>query len=349
MRARMTMVAATVLVGLLACSDGAAPSGGGDREAAMFDGIADSIAASGDGWRAEALRHAAELVRLTGEPTPVTLSVDGVSRTFHAVAEELDVPLMVCHWTADSGVVQPDSSRTPPDSMSAPPGGSGGGSAGSSSCEPEGSYRMRTLIAWEPEHMAEVVRLVADQGIGRVQPTVPDPMVGPGYGGAPAGDNPTVPGDSIVTSPPGNPGPGFMGEYLVRDEGIWWSVDGTQENALEREGGECTRPTAIFDWAEFSCEATRVRFQFTMTVQRFSVVPMEGWNPRDSVPPAPAPESKVITMEPASVAGARLTVLRWMMPPVPVDPVPMPPVPVDSMPIPPVPMPMPPVPMPPHG
>jgi hypothetical protein len=206
---------------------------------------------------------------------------------------------------------------------------------------------MRTLIAWEPEHMAEVVRLVADQGIGRVQPTVPDPMVGPGYGGAPAGDNPIVPGDSIVTSPPpGNPGPGFMGEYLVRDEGIWWSVDGTQENEIEREGGECTRPTATFDWAEFSCEAIRVRFQFTMTVQRFSVVPMEGWNPRDSVPPAPAPESKVITMEPASVAGARLTVLRWTMPPVPVDPVPMPPVPTDSMPIPPVPMPMPPVPMP---
>jgi hypothetical protein len=71
-----------------------------------------------------------------------------------------------------------------------------------------------------------------------------------------------------------------------------------------------------------------------MTVQRFVVMPMEGWNPRDSVPPAPAPESKVITMEPASVAGVRLTVLRWTMPPVPIDPGPMLPVPTNPMPVP---------------
>jgi hypothetical protein len=57
MRTRMTMTATAGLLGLLACSDGSAPSGnGGNREAALFDGIADSIAASGDGWRAEAHR-----------------------------------------------------------------------------------------------------------------------------------------------------------------------------------------------------------------------------------------------------------------------------------------------------
>ncbi len=329
MRARMTMTAAAGLLGLLACSDGSAPSGnGGNREAALFDGIADSIAASGDEWRAEALRHAAELVRLIGDPTTVTLSIDGQRRQFHAVAEELDVPMMVCRWPGDSGVVHPDS---------------GGGSSGPGACEPEGSYRMRTLIAWEPEHLSEVVRLVADLGSGAVQPMVPDPMAGPAFGGTSTGEMPGAPGDSTVTSPPGSAGPGFMGEYLVRDEGIWWSVDGSQENSLEQEGGECTQPRATFDWAEFSCEAIRVHFGFTMTVQRFSMVPMEGWNPRDSVPPAPVPESKVITMEPASVAGARLTILRWTMPPMPVDSAPMPPMP--PMPGPPVPAPS----APPHG
>ena len=319
MRTRMTMTAAAGLLGLLACSDGSAPSGNdGNREAALFDGIADSIAASGDGWRAEALRHAAELVRLIGDPTTVTLSIDGQRRQFHAVAEELDVPMMVCHWPGDSGVVHPDS---------------GGGSSGPGTCEPEGSYRMRTLIAWEPEHLSEVVRLVADLGSGAVQPMVPDPMAGPGFGGTSTGATPGSPDDSTVTSPPGSAGPGFMGEYLVRDEGIWWSVDGSQENSLEQEGGECTRPRATFDWAEFSCEAIRVHFGFTMTVQRFSMEPMEGWNPRDSVPPAPVPESKVITMEPASVAGARLTILRWTMPPMPpMPPMPGPPVPAPSAP-----------------
>ena len=355
MRSRMTTTVAAALLGLIACSDGSAPGGGaGNREAALFDGIADSIGASGDGWRAEALHHAAELVRLIGDPTTVTLTIDGQSRQFHAVAEELDVPLMVCSWPSDSGVVPPDGGGggtggggtggggtfdDPPPPM--PPdsgGGSGGSDPGSGSCEPQGSYRMRTLIAWEPEHMSEVVRLVATLGSGEVEPTVPDAMAGPAFGGTPDGGAPTVPGDSVVTSPPGEPGPGFMGEYLVRDEGIWWSVDGSQENTLEREGGDCTQELATLDWAEFRCEAIRLHFRFTMTVQRFEVLPMEGWNPRDSVVPAPAPESKVITMQPASVSGARLTIVRWTMPPMPVDSAPLPP---PGPPPVPVPMPLP--------
>ena len=107
-----------------------------------------------------------------------------------------------------------------------------------------------------------------------------------------------------------------MGEYLVRDEGIWWSVNGSQENTLEREGGDCVQERATFDWAEFRCEAIQLHFRFTMTVQRFEVLPMEGWNPRDSVVPAPAPESKVITMVRtvtlviAKGAGSGLSVAR---------------------------------------
>jgi hypothetical protein len=350
------------LLGLIACSDTSAPGGGGDnRDAALFDGIADSIGASGDGWRADALHHVAELVRLIGDPTTVTLTIGGQSRQFHAVAEELDVPLMVCSWPGDSGVVPPTGGGggtggggtsgggttgggtggggaydDPPPPMPPDSVGSVGGDPGSGTCEPQGSYRMRTLIAWEPERMSEVVRLVADLGSGQVEPTVPDPMASPAFGGTPDGAVPPVPGDSTVTSPPGEPGPGFMGEYLVRDEGIWWSVNGSQENTLEHEGGACLQERATFDWAEFRCEAIQLHFRFTMTVQRFEVLPMEGWNPRDSVVPAPTPESKVITMEPASVAGARLTVLRWTMPPMPVDSAPMPPPPG-----PPVPTPMP--------
>jgi hypothetical protein len=205
---------------------------------------------------------------------------------------------------------------------------------------------MRTLIAWEPEHMSDVVRLVADLGSGPVAPMVPDPMAGPAFGGTSSGSVPPVPGDSTVTSPPGSVGPGFMGEYLVRNEGIWWSVDGSQENTLEHEGGACTGQHATFDYAEFSCEAIRVHFRFNMTVQRFNVLPMEGWNPRDSVAPAPVPESKVITMDPASVAGARLTILHWTMPPLPVDSAPMPPAPGTPVPLP---MPMPEAPMTPHS
>ena len=357
MRARMTTTAAAGLLGLIACSDGSAPGGGaGNREAALFDGMADSIEASGDGWRAEALRHAAELVRLIGDPTTVTLTIDGQSRQFHAVAEELDVPLIVCSWPSDSGVVPPDGGGggtggggevdpppmppgdgggTPDDPPPPMPPDSGGGGSdpGSGSCEPAGSYRMRTLIAWEPERLDEVVRLVASLGSGEVEPTTPDAMAGPAFGGTPDGDPPPVPGDSVVTSPPED-APGFMGEYLVRDEGIWWSVDGTQENTLESEGGDCTQELATLNWAEFRCEAIRLHFRFTMTVQRFEVLPMEGWNPRDSVVPAPAPESKVITMEPASVAGARLTILRWTMPPMPVDSAPMPPTPGPPVPVP---------------
>jgi hypothetical protein len=151
------------------------------------------------------------------------------------VAEELDVPMMVCHWPGDSGVVHPDDGGTAGDSTSVPPGG--GGSSGPGTCEPQGSYRMRTLIAWEPEHLSEVVRLVADLGSGAVQPMVPDPMAGPGFGGTSTGEAPGSPGDSTVTSPPGSAGPGFMGEYLVRDDGLWWSVDGTQHDGAAVQHG----------------------------------------------------------------------------------------------------------------
>ena len=118
--APLLSIGATWLV--LGCSDGATapvPDGDGQRLAAQFDRLADSVDAGGYSPAAEALRHAAEIVLLTGHATPVTITIDGGSRSFLSVAEQIDFPNLVCSWPSDSGIVQPpDSGTVPP-----PPGG----------------------------------------------------------------------------------------------------------------------------------------------------------------------------------------------------------------------------------
>jgi hypothetical protein len=340
MRTFLTPMATLGSLSVIACSDGGtSPGSGDDRTAALFEALADSIAGGGDYARADALRHAAVIVRLAGDPAPVTLTIDGVSRRFVAVAEELEYPNIVCRWPTDSGVVFPDGGGTPPDSGSMPPMPP---LPGPGSCAPEGSMRMRTLIAWEPERMAEVVRLVADEGRGRVAPGVPDAMAGPSHqgeswgGGTGRPTDPTMPpspGDSVIVSPPIEPGPGFMGEYLERDRGFWVSVSGEQANTMEKDGGTCRLDEVEFDWARYACQAIRVRFEFAMRVQKMVMVPFDGWNPRDSLPLPPI-ETRDISMAATSVPGARLSLLEWLAPPMPVEPPrPMPgpmPMPSDS-------------------
>jgi hypothetical protein len=326
---RTSPLAVFGLISLLACSDdGASPGDGDDRSAALFDELADSIADGGDYARADALRHAAMIVRLTGEPAPVTLTIDGEARRFVAVAEELEYPNIVCRWPSDSGVVFPDGDGTPRDSSSMPPMPP---LPEPGTCEPEGSVRMRALIAWEPEQMAEVVRLVADEGRGRVAPGVPDAMAGPSHrgeswgGGAGRPSDPAMPpspGDSVVESPPIDRGPGFMGEYLERDRGFWVSVSGEQSNTMEKDGGTCRLERVEFDWARYACQAIRVKFEFAMRVQRMVMVPFDGWNPRDSLPLPPV-ETRDVRMTATSIPGARLSLLEWLPPPVPIEP-PMP-------------------------
>ena len=317
---------------LTACDDGSAPSGD-DRTAAQFEQLADSVGNGGDYARAEALRHAAMIVRLAGDPTPVMLTIDGQSRRFSAVAEELEYPNIVCHWPADSGIVFPDSGGTmPPDTAPPRPVPEPG------SCEPEGSMRMRTLIAWEPERMAEVVRLVAMDGRGLVVPAVPDAMAGTSHqgeswgGGMGTPTDPTPapqPDDSAVGSPPMPGGPGFMGEYLERDQGFWISVSGSQANTLEQEGGACRLDAIEFDWARYACQAIQVRFEFSMQVQKLVPIPFDPMEPNGS-PPLPPAESREIGMAPTSIVGARLSLLEWLPPPIePPMPGPMP-VPSDS-------------------
>lgn len=344
-------VLGAALLGTVGCSDGGTgPTGDGDgkRLASQFERLADSVDDAGYTPTADALRHAAEIVRLTGHATSVTLTIDGESRSFLAVTEQLDFPNLQCSWPGDSGIAPPGDTVVvePPDSGGTAPSGavvtamdslvSPPDSGSTGECTEVGTYSMRTLIAWEPEQMAEVVRIVADVGSNGVETGVPDVMTGlptnpsPGEAGSP--DSTLPPGDSTGAgggsgggSVGGSGGyPGFMGEYLVRDLGSWYAVEGSQTNALEDSGGACTSDRASFDWAEFTCEAARFRFEFTMSVEPLRFVGPPQPVPEGDPSPALLEGSHTLAMAPTSVDGVRLTVVAWVPPPLPV-PGPLPP------------------------
>jgi hypothetical protein len=214
-------------------------------------------------------------------------------------------------------VLPPDTVFPPIDSV--PPAGGGGGMPPEPpdtatppveppeppeppTCTVVGGYSMRTLIAWEPERMNEVVRLVAHIGNSAVNPDVPDVMTE-----LPSG---TTPPDSGSGSG-GEPGgwPGFMGEYLVRDVGSWWAFEGTQSNELEDSAGACAEDQIIMDWAEFGCDAARIRFAFNMGVEPL---------PWERLTSQPGPEGgHTIAMTSTAVDGVRLRWEDWSPPPVP--------------------------------
>jgi hypothetical protein len=331
------------LLGALGCGDGGTgPAGDGDgnRLASQFEHLADSVDDAGYSPTAEALRHAAEIVRLTGHATPVTLTIDGASRSFLAVAEQLDFPNLQCSWPGDSGVAPPGDTVVvqPPDSGGGTPSGAvftamdslvsppAPGSPGE--CTEVGTYSMRTLIAWEPDHMAEVVRIVADVGSNGVGTGVPDVMTGLPTNVSASEPGPTastlLPNDSAGGGGGSGGYPGFMGEYLVRELGSWYAVEGSQTNALEGSGAACTSDRASFDWAEFSCEAARFRFEFTMRVEPLRYV----WPSEPIAEGEPSPDqpegTHTLAMAATSVDGARLSVVAWTPPPLPV-PGPLPP------------------------
>ena len=320
------------------CGDGGGtgpaprPDDDGARLAGQFERLADSVDAGGYSPAAEALRHAAEIVRLTGHATPVDVTIDGAARSLLAVAEQIDYPNLVCSWPSDSGWAEPgDPGEWPPvDSTGVVPPDGGGGITPDTvvsppipgeppeppDCTVEGSYSMRTLIAWEPERMAEVVRIVAHIGNGVVEPTVPDVMTGLPTGVASDPDTPTLPTQPDSGSGSGGePGgfPGFMGEYLVREVGSWFAVEGSQANALEEITGDCTEGRATFDWAEFGCDAARVRFEFGMRVE-----PVQWERLTGVADPTGGPEgSHEVAMAASSVDGVRLTWVDWAPPPEP--------------------------------
>ena len=116
--------------------------------------------------------------------------------------------------------------------------------------------------------------------------------------------------------------PGFLGEYLVDDAGIYFAVEGTQSNDLLGSAGACTEDTVTLDWARFECEAARFRFGFDMRVDLLRT------DPRGPL------EEHALALGSTDIGGVRLEVVEWVPPeppPVPVDPPPGPP-PVDSVP-----------------
>jgi hypothetical protein len=337
---RSTPFLLVVACGTACSSDSTGPrpdNGDGARLASQFERLADSVAAGGYSPTAEALRHAAEIVRLTGHGTAVTLSIDNRDREFLAVAEQIDFPNLICSWPGDSGVAPPPDSVSvpPPDSIGIPPFPPDTGVAlppidsGATippdtghipvdsgvvrpppECHPEGTHSMRTLIAWEPEHMAEVVRLVAYLGSSGVEPNVPDVMTGlPGISDA---TSPTTPPDSGSGSG-GEPGgfPGFMGEYLVRDVGSWYASAGNQANDLVGGAGPCTADRATFDWAEFGCRAARFSFEFSMQVEPIKYGPATG----DTVLVGGPEGRHGLAMAASPIDGVRLTWISWTTPP----------------------------------
>src|SRR6185369_9890744 len=129
-RRRSGWILNAALLAAVGCGDGGGGPGGdndGQRLASQFERLADSVDSGGYSPTADALRHAAEIVRLTGHATPVTLTIDGVGRSFLAVAEQLDFPNLVCSWPSDSGVAPPG------DTVIVEPGDSGSAGAGSGS------------------------------------------------------------------------------------------------------------------------------------------------------------------------------------------------------------------------
>jgi hypothetical protein len=371
MRDRFRWLIGAALMGAAACGGdgGSGPAPGGDegtRLAARFDQLADSVDREGWSPTAEALRHAAEIVRLTGHATPVTLTIDGNTRPFEAVAEQLDFPQIQCWWHADSTGMPPgDTVVVGPDTgLGATSGAPSGDPV--TECTRVGTYSMRTLIAWEPERMAEVVRLVADLGSNQVDSTVPDVMTGlpasaapdtaiPPAPGPPPGPGP-VPPDTIGSGSGGSTGggtgggggidgpgyPGFMGEYLVDNEGIWFAVEGSQTNELVGSSSACTADQATIDWAEFRCQGSRFGYRFSMRLEPVQAIggpptPVPGGAGTDSLTTTDrggGPQDEhTIEMARSEVDGVRLTVVSWAPPPAPVPP-PGPPGPPSPGPVP---------------
>ena len=151
--------------------------------------------------------------------------------------------------------------------------------------------------------------------------------------GLPAPSDGSEPGDTAVT---GGGTYGFMGEYLKADGGIFWTVEGTQSNSREAGSGSCTESHVTFDWAEFDCEAVRLRFEAEMRVEGGRMEPLTGRpSPDGTVSEGGDLETHTIALAATTVDGAVLTVVGWSAPTPEPGPPPEPgpgpdPVPVDS-------------------
>ena len=298
---------------LLGCVAGCVGDGTGVRDssdplaiAREFESLSDSLASAGNVSGAEVMHHVAEIVKLTGRVTAVEISVDGSPARFLAVAEQMDYPILSCWTVADSvsGVTVPparDGGGLPPDTVGMPP-----------QCEPATTdqYSVRTLIAWQPESMRRIVRIVADTGPSRAPDDVPDVMAGlPTSVRNGASDSVTA--DSGIVFPAYYPG--FFGEYFDGPGGWFVASRGEESNRLEALGGACLRDTLELDWGRFACERARLAFELSMTVVPGSFARFDDTRPDDPRDGT----SHTVTMRSQVVAGVRLQLEAYPVPPLP--------------------------------
>jgi hypothetical protein len=267
------------------------PTDDAQKYAREFDSLASSIDSVGPNIvfdaSAEAMRHIAAILRATGSATPVIVTIDGVTQQFLAVGEQLSTPVFAC-----IGVTPPVPG----------PGDSTGG--GGIVCDSSRTAWLvsRSVIAWDPDALRRIVRVVADTGSANANLARPDVMVSlPSHVAADSSGTP-------VDSTPPIPQLGFLGEYLVRgDSTPWWAISGTQHNALVAIGGACEVDSVHVDGATFSCERALLRFDFDMTVARSEIVPdsMSGRHVE------PGDSTHTISMAPTDVTGVSLVFGSW--------------------------------------
>ncbi|MBX6333710.1 MAG: hypothetical protein IRY91_17840 [Gemmatimonadaceae bacterium] len=164
---------------------------------------------------------------------------------------------------------------------------------------------MRTLIAWDPNDLQRVVRIMADGGSSSANPTGPDVMahLPVGLSSASAHPDTSAGGPALVY-------PGFLGEYFVRNEGLWFAVSGKQSNALLAHGGACTADTMAVDWAHFTCERATIQFSFSMHVVPAHILFLGSYTGPERPP-------HDLAMSTTTIAGVHLTFGAWAPPPPP--------------------------------
>jgi hypothetical protein len=286
-RLRFPLAFAASLLALGACSDDPAGPRDDPRHAADdFEALADSLAGTGDPRGAGPMHHVATLLRLVERPTPITVRVDGAEARWLAVAEEVEFPTPECALPPNGGAWPDGEERCP---RLAPP-------------------VMRSLIAWHPDEMRRIVRIVADPGTSDADDGYPDPMRNGVVVTRPGGD-----ADTAVVFPE-RTWPGFLGEYFVRDRGIWLATEGRQSNSRLAGTTACPTDAVTTGWFTFACTRADFRFGVAMTVEsvllRDPIVPGGG----DAVDP------HRIEIAPQTVAGVRLVATESEAPPLPPPP-----------------------------